>query len=139
MQNDSIRRVPFRKTTPRLPVASLQRTIGFYTNILGFNVSCLWPEGEPSFCLLERDGVRLAFDAATPEQMPAKTYACGFYIEVDGVSDMHEGIREMATVEWGPEVYDYGCREFAIRDPDGYLIIFTEETSEAPSCRVETN
>jgi hypothetical protein len=33
-----------------------------------------------------------------------------------------------------PEVYHNGCREFAIRDPDGYLIIFTEETDDPPAC-----
>jgi hypothetical protein len=36
-------------------------------------------------------------------------------------------------IEWGPEVYSYGRREFAVRDPDGYLVIFTEPTDEAPT------
>jgi hypothetical protein len=27
---------------------------------------------------------------------------------------------------WGPEVMDYGMREFGIRDPNGYYLAFTE-------------
>ena len=33
-------------------------------------------------------------------------------------------------VDWGPEVYTYGRREFAIRDPDLYQIVFSEETED---------
>ena len=40
-------------------------------------------------------------------------------------------------IEWGPEVYWYGRREFAIRDPSGYLIIFSEATTDPPTCRDE--
>jgi hypothetical protein len=34
----------------------------------------------------------------------------------------------------GAEVYSYGRREFAIRAPDGYLLIFSEETTDPPTC-----
>jgi len=34
------------------------------------------------------------------------------------------------TIEWGPEVYFYQRREFAFRDPDGHLIIISEETDD---------
>jgi hypothetical protein len=30
-------------------------------------------------------------------------------------------------------VYSYGRREFAIRDPDRYVIIFTEPTDDPPT------
>jgi hypothetical protein len=34
-----------------------------------------------------------------------------------------------------PEIYSSGRREFAIRDPDRYLIIFTEPTDEPTTTR----
>ena len=34
------------------------------------------------------------------------------------------------TIEWGPEVYAYHRREFAFRDPDGHLVIVSEETDD---------
>jgi hypothetical protein len=37
-------------------------------------------------------------------------------------------------VEWGPEVYRYARRELAVRDPNGYLVILSEETSDPPTC-----
>ena len=36
-------------------------------------------------------------------------------------------------MEWGPEVYSYGCREFAVRDPEGHTVIFTEATADEPT------
>jgi hypothetical protein len=44
---------------------------------------------------------------------------------------MHADLAGVVPIEWGPEVYFYGRREFAVRDPDGYLLIFTEPTDEA--------
>ena len=35
---------------------------------------------------------------------------------------MEKGI----AIEWGPEVYDYGRREFAIKDNNGYLLALSE-------------
>lgn len=35
---------------------------------------------------------------------------------------------------WGPEVYHYGRREFSIRDPNGYELIFSEPTDDPPTC-----
>ena len=37
-------------------------------------------------------------------------------------------------VEWGPEVYAYGRREFAVRDPTGAMLIFSEETDDPATC-----
>jgi hypothetical protein len=31
---------------------------------------------------------------------------------------------------WGPEVMDYGMREFGIRDPNGYYLAFTEPATD---------
>jgi catechol 2,3-dioxygenase-like lactoylglutathione lyase family enzyme len=51
--------------TPRVPVADLERTIAFYTRTLGFRVEVLWPEGRPTFCILQRDGVAVPGRATT--------------------------------------------------------------------------
>jgi catechol 2,3-dioxygenase-like lactoylglutathione lyase family enzyme len=55
--------------------------------------------------------------------------------EVDDARAMHQALQGKTAVEWGPEVYWYGRREFAIRDPNGYLIIFSEVTTDPPTCR----
>jgi len=124
----------FNQVTPRLPVADLQRTMDFYTKLLGFEVRCLWPENPPTFLMLERYGVCLAFDAVVGTKPQPAESACGFYLGTEKVRAMHEQLRDKVRIGWGPEVYPYGCREFAIRDPDGYMIIFTEETDDPPTC-----
>ena len=44
------------------------------------------------------------------------------------------GLKGKVTIEWGPEVYFYQRREFAFRDPDGHLIIISEETDDPVTC-----
>jgi catechol 2,3-dioxygenase-like lactoylglutathione lyase family enzyme len=126
----------FKTVSPRLPIADARRTVQFYTERLGFCAS-LWPENSPTFLLLDRDEVRLAFDVVPGCEPKSRESTCGFYLEVADVLAAHEAIRNHAQVEWGPEVYFYGRREFAIRDPDGYLIIFTEKTDDPPTCAAE--
>jgi uncharacterized glyoxalase superfamily protein PhnB len=55
---------------------------------------------------------------------------CTLWIETDDARALHEGLAGRVTVEWGPEVYAYGRREFAIRDPDGSLVILSEATDD---------
>ena len=54
--------------------------------------------------------------------------------EVDDAQSLHEALRSDTPMEWGPEVYWYGRREFAVRDPNRYLVIFTEVTDDPPTC-----
>jgi catechol 2,3-dioxygenase-like lactoylglutathione lyase family enzyme len=126
--------VRFSSVAPRLPVSDLARTIEFYTQILGFQVDLFWPETAPTFCILMRDRVSLSFftrDAQRPESKPG---AGELYIEIEGVRECHAGLVGKVRIEWGPEVYSYGRREFAIRDPDSYLVIFTEPTDDPATC-----
>jgi len=39
---------------------------------------------------------------------------------------LHDRVAGNAKIEWGPEVYSYGRREFAIKDCNGYLLAFSE-------------
>jgi len=121
---------------PRLPIADARQSLDFYTQMLGFTVACLWPEVRPTFLIVRRGGVRLAFDVAGSGAANAAESSTGFYIEVEDARAVHESIRERVRVEWGPEVYHYGRREFAIRDPDGYMIIFSVRTDDPPTCKM---
>jgi len=55
------------------------------------------------------------------------------HIEVTDARAIHAALQGHVPIEWGPEVYTYGRREFAITDRDGYLFIFSEATSDAPT------
>jgi catechol 2,3-dioxygenase-like lactoylglutathione lyase family enzyme len=120
------------RVTPRLPVVSIIRTITFYRDVLGFSVGVAWPDDRPTFVIMSRDGVSVGFFEPNEHQPGPPGYA-ELYIEAEGVVPLHEQLKERVAIEWGPEVYSYGRREFAIRDPDGHLVIFTEETTEPPT------
>lgn len=119
----------FEHLTPRLPVTDLGRTMAFYRDRLGFRPSVLWPAQEPTFAILDRDGTSVGFFPIDEARGQTMGYA-ELYIRVSDVEKLHAGLDDDVPIEWGPEVYSYGCREFGIRDPDGYLLIFTEPTDD---------
>jgi catechol 2,3-dioxygenase-like lactoylglutathione lyase family enzyme len=120
----------FLNVAPRLPVADLDRTINFYAEFLGFECGALWPEHAPTFAIMDRDRINVQFDLAKPGT-PLGNATLSF--DVDDALAIKKLLDGRLPIEWGPEVYWYGRREFAIRDPDGYLIIISEETGDAPT------
>lgn len=122
----------FSQIIPRLPASDLQQTIWFYDKHFGFEAEVLWPEQRPTFVILRRDNTHIGFfEAENPD-----THTIGYaelYIQVNDLGNLHESLKSRLPIEWGPEVYSYGRREFALRDPDAYLVIFTEPTEEQPT------
>lgn len=54
------------------------------------------------------------------------------YFFTDALDELATSCRGRVVIEWGPEVMDYGMREFGIRDPNGYFLAFTEPASVSP-------
>jgi uncharacterized glyoxalase superfamily protein PhnB len=48
------------------------------------------------------------------------------FIEVTGIDALHDAIKARAKVTMPLATQWYGMREFAIEDPDGYVITFAE-------------
>jgi catechol 2,3-dioxygenase-like lactoylglutathione lyase family enzyme len=116
----------FTRIVPRLPTTDLIQTIEFYTSILGFTVGSIWPDDGPTFAILNRDDIDLQF-SVTAAPATSDTTIC---IDVTDAVALHRALERKLPIEWGPEVYWYGRREFAIRDPNGYLVIFSEDSDE---------
>ena len=95
-------------------------------------IDVLWPEDAPWFATLERDGAGVGLFVPSAEHPVSAGYA-ELYIDVTDARLMHAQVKDRVAIEWGPEVYSYGRREFALRDPDGYLVIFSEETTDPPT------
>jgi catechol 2,3-dioxygenase-like lactoylglutathione lyase family enzyme len=113
-------------------VRALDRTAAFYTSMFGFVVSLQWPHTAPTFAMLERDDARLQLYVMDDS---AKCGAVILNMEVTDALAVHAQLKDRVTIEWGPEVYWYGRREFALRDPDENLVIVTEETMEPVTSR----
>ena len=65
--------------------------------------------------------------APPPSGTPLEPICSGtFYVFPESASALADGLRGEVDFAWGPEVMDYGMREFAVQDPSGYFIAFTE-------------
>jgi len=112
--------------TPELRALDLSETIRFYTEKLDFVVDTLWPDDEPTLCILDHGDVHLMFytDERPDGKQPALSGQLRF--DVQGVTPLHRRLAGEVPILWGPEVYHYGRREFSIRDPNGYALVFSE-------------
>jgi uncharacterized glyoxalase superfamily protein PhnB len=50
------------------------------------------------------------------------------FIEIEGVDAFHDQIKNRVRILMPIVTQWYGMREFAIEDPDGYVITFAERT-----------
>lgn len=113
--------IRFRSVSPMLQSSDLQRTIDWYESVLGFR--CVGRED--GWCRLERDRVMLMFMRNARFGTPHATATQ--YIYLHDLGAFWDEIKDKVKTEWGPEKMPYGMMEFAIKDPDGYLLSFGEE------------
>lgn len=116
------------RLVPSLLAQEISETVRFYTESLGFRLTGNYPdEKNPEWVELTRDGVTLQFFAEPPQTIPDQPILSGtLYLYPDSVAALAEELNGKVAFEWGPEVMDYGMREFGIRDPNGYILAFTE-------------
>jgi catechol 2,3-dioxygenase-like lactoylglutathione lyase family enzyme len=124
----------FNSLEPRLHIADFNKSVAFYRDLLGFEVLSTFPEDDPSFALLLRDGVGLQIGGIDATKAPGNAPTVTLYFDVSDALGLHEFLKDKVKIEWGPEVYFYHRREFAFHDPDGHLIIVSEETDDPVTC-----
>ena len=112
--------------TPHLKTNDLDQTVSFYRDLLGFSVGASWPGADPTSCILDQGNVHLSFTTDPNGWYSAPCLAGQLWIEVEDLMALHSKIVGKVKIEWGPEVYEYGRREFAIRDCNGYLLAFSQ-------------
>lgn len=115
------------RLVPSLLVRDLEATFAFYER-LGFSRTGVWPdEDAPIWGEVARDGIVLQFYTDPPTGTPAEPVFSGvLYLHPSDVRALADEFRNITPFAWGPEVMEYGMREFAIQDPDGYYLAFTE-------------
>jgi hypothetical protein len=105
----------------------MDETLIFYRQ-LGFRLTGSHPdEANPTWAEVQRDSVTLQFHVDPPPGTPPTPVCSGtFYMFPANVMDLAEEFRSQVKLAWGPEVMDYGMREFGIQDPNGYYLAFAE-------------
>ena len=124
----------FKKLTPNLVVASVERSLAFYIDTLGFARGMTVPDESPFvFASVTSGPVEIFFNdiAAAIREYPAFAgkpigTTGTMFIELEGVDALHGRIKAAVKIVMPLATQFYGTREFAIEDPDGYVITFAE-------------
>jgi len=110
---------------PILYTTQVKETVDFYTNKLGF--ICQHHTDDWNWAVFSRDDIEIM--AALPnEHLPFEKplFTGSFYITTDEVEVMWHEIKDKVKVCYELETFDYGMKEFAVYDNNGYLLQFGE-------------
>jgi uncharacterized glyoxalase superfamily protein PhnB len=129
----------FGKLTPNLLVANVERSLAFYTDTLGFTRGMTVPEQSPFVFASVTSGPIEIFlnDAATAiKEYPAFAgkpigATATMFIEMEGIDAFHDAVKPKVKIAMPIVTQFYGMREFAIEDPDGYLITFAQRVPQS--------
>ena len=120
------------RVVPSLFVTSMHEALDFYINKLGFEQTGYYPiESEPEWTEVRRDDAILHLFTDFPHGSYEAPMLSGvIYFHPESVEALAEELRKKVEILWGPEVTDGGMKEFGIRDPNGYLLAFTEPAGD---------
>jgi len=125
--NDGDIVAPAALLIPSLLARDMAETLDFYGR-LGFRLTDQWPDRRnPKWIELSRDGAHLHFYDDPPageSDRPALSGTLTIY-HTD-VMMLAREIRGRVAFVYGPDTGETGLLEFAVRDPNGYLLAFTE-------------
>lgn len=128
------------RIVPELICSDIARSLAFYCDLLGFQVRYARPAER--FAFLDRDGAELMLEQPTnwdrlaPRAELTHPYGRGINLEI-GVADaqrLHDAVAAaglemflpLETRWYGRADDDVGVRQFAVQDPDGYLLRFSQ-------------
>ena len=133
----------FNKLIPELSVSDIDRSLAFYTKILGFHVE--YERKENKFAFLSLEGSQIMIEQVNNHWSDAKLeypFGRGINLQID--------VRSIEPILSTLKKHKYpifieskknwyrkgdtllGNKEFLVKDPDGYLLRFSEDIGEKP-------
>jgi uncharacterized glyoxalase superfamily protein PhnB len=119
------------RVVPTFPVADIDATIRWYETELGFT-SYPFPENPPYvFASVCRDDVEIMFQRIEGYQKPdlyqrRSGGVWDAYIRMEGVKEFYEAVKDKVEIRMPLRKQGYGDWEFEVKDPDGYILVFSE-------------
>lgn len=111
---------------PLLWTENLHETVDFYTKVLGFICGELNEDWQ--WASLWKDDVAIMLSQPNAHTNYDKIGFTGsFYFTVDDVDALWNELKAKTKVCYEPETFEWGMREFAIYDNNGYLLQFGQE------------
>ncbi len=135
------------KLTPNLEVRNIKEVVQFYNTVLGFTLIMAVPEAQDGieqsindgktyvYALMSKGNVEIMFqrtDTFKKDIEMLKDQSIGasatFYIEIEGLDEFYNTIKNKVSEKTEPKTAWYGMREFYIKDPNGYVLGFAEKS-----------
>ena len=101
---------------PILYSDDVQRSITFYTEVLGFREHWIWDD-TAGFGGVVNDKATIFF--CKGDQGHKGTWLA---INVDNVDEVYEAIKDKAEINGPPEDKPWFMREMLVKDPDGHIL-----------------
>jgi uncharacterized glyoxalase superfamily protein PhnB len=119
-----------------LQVNDLDETVAFYTGMLGFTLEGTWgpdPDAAPTWCSINYGPATLMFTKGANDDPGGPKVTGSLYFYPENVDRYFEALVERgASTLTAPVDREYGMREFAMEDPNGYLLMFGQGMDEIP-------
>ncbi|KAB1231450.1 bleomycin resistance protein [Chryseobacterium viscerum] len=113
----------FTAVHPILWTENLDETIAFYMNILGFTL--MDRNDDWQWASLRKDEVLIMLSQPNQHEKPASIgFSGSFYFNVNDVDALWEDLKAKAKVCYEIETFEWGMREFAVYDNNGYRLQF---------------
>ena len=114
----------FNKLIPMLWTKNLEETIAFYTELLGFNCSEFNPDWK--WALLCKDEIEIMLAYPNAHFDSEIGFSGSFYFQVDEVEKLWKELKGKVVIVYDLEVFEWGMKEFGIKDNNGYILQFGE-------------
>ena len=106
-----------------LEINSLEESLAFYHNQLGFELETHTPEAEPPMATLRAGRLRLTL-VEQLETMLRRGRGCHFFLGVDDVDAYYEELKGRGLITAPPADEGWGGRFITLEDPDKYRSFF---------------
>lgn len=114
------------KLIPVFYTKEINATKDFYTQIIGFKT--VSEDSNNTWAILQLDNVEIMMSQPN-EHLPFEkpNFTGTFYIRTSKVDDLWNKLKNKVSVCYPIENFEYGMREFAIYDNNGYILQFGQE------------
>ena len=120
----------YQSIVPVFAVADVGATMNWYQTKLGF-WSDPFPDSEPYvFAILFRDHIEIMLQRIENYQKPdvynlRSGGVWNAYIRTAGVKELYEAVKDEVTIVKPLRQQPYGAWEFEVKDPNGYVLVFS--------------
>lgn len=127
--------IRFHSINPCFVVSDVGAAIRWYETELGFQGDP-FPNSEPYvFGILRRDAVEIFLmrieNYSKPDLYERRSGGVwDAYLRISGLEELYRRVKDRLDIKQPLHRQPYGLTEFEVRDPNGYILVFSERLNE---------